>query len=121
MGTLTVNKRDVYPGVGISIGLSRLIPTLISKNYLDASTSTTASIMISCQSKKRILDYQKIGNTLRQGDYNVDVSLNRTTKLPKQLDYANSKGIKYVIIANETELDEGKVIIKDMKASTQEE
>lgn len=121
VGTLTGNKRDVYPGVGISIGLSRLMPTLISKNYLDASISTTAPIMVSCQSKKRIIDYQKIGNTLRQGGYNVDVYLNRTTKLPKQLDYANSKGIKYVIIANETELNEGKVIIRDMLSSTQEE
>ena len=121
VGTLTGNKRDVYPGVGISIGLSRLIPTLISNNYLDASTSTTTDIMVSCQSKKRILDYQKIGNTLRHGGYNVDVYLNRTKKLPKQLDYANSKGIKYVIIANEIELDEGKVIVRDMVASTQEE
>ena len=121
VGTLTGDKRDVYPGVGISIGLSRLMPTLISKNYLDASISTTAPIMVSCQSKKRIIDYQKIGNTLRQGGYNVDVYLNRTTKLPKQLDYANSKGIKYVIIANDTELNEGRVIIRDMLSSTQEE
>ena len=51
----------------------------------------------------------------------MDVYLNRTKKLPKQLDYANSKGIKYVIIANEIELDEGKVIVRDMVASTQEE
>ena len=54
--TITGNKNDVFPGVGISIGLSRLIPTLIKNKILDASVFTVAPICITCQSPDRILD-----------------------------------------------------------------
>ena len=121
VSTLTGDENDIYPGVGLSIGLSRLIPTLIQEGYLVANKQTVASILVTCQDKKYISTYQRIGSELRAAGLNVDVYLNKKTKLAKQLDYANKKGFRYVIIANKFELVDNKVIVRDMASSEQKE
>lgn len=118
--TITGNKNDVFPGVGISIGLSRLIPILIKNKILDASVFTVAPICITCQSPDRILDYQKIATLLRQNGFNVNVYIDRKGKLIKQLDYINKKGFRYAIIANGEEIDKKELIVRDMTTSKQE-
>ena len=80
-----------------------------------------ASILVTCQDKKYISTYQRIGSELRAAGLNVDVYLNKKTKLSKQLDYANKKGFRYVIIANKFELVDNKVIVRDMTSSEQKE
>lgn len=120
VSTLSGNPDDTYPGVGLSIGLTRLIPTLIKANYLKANSQTIANILVTCQDKKYISKYQEIGTTLRNANINTDVYLNKSTKLPKQLDYANKKKYKYVIIANKYEFDEDSVVVRNMNDATQE-
>ena len=120
VSTLSGNPDDNYPGVGLSIGLTRLIPTLIKNNYLTANTETIAEILITCQDKKYISKYQEIGTMLRNANIKTDVYLNKNTKLPKQLDYANKKKYKYVIIANKYEFNEDKVTVRNMEKSEQE-
>ena len=120
VSTLSGNPEDNYPGVGLSIGLTRLIPTLIKANYLKADSQTIAQILITCQDKKFISKYQEIGSMLRNAKIKTDVYLNKSIKLPKQLDYANKKKYKYVIIANKYEFDDNSVIIRNMEDATQE-
>jgi histidyl-tRNA synthetase len=120
VSTLSGNPEDKYPGVGLSIGLTRLIPTLIKANYLKADTQTVAKILVTCQDKKFILKYQEIGSVLRGAGIKTDVYLNKSTNLPKQLDYANKKNYKYVIIANKYEFDENCVAIRNMETASQE-
>lgn len=120
VSTLSGNPDDNYPGVGLSIGLTRLIPTLIKNNYLTANTQTIAEILITCQDKKYISKYQEIGTMLRNANIKTDVYLNKNTKLPKQLDYANKKKYKYVIIANKYEFNEDKVTVRNMEKAEQE-
>ena len=120
VSTLSGNPEDNYPGVGLSIGLTRLIPTLIKANYLRADSQTIAQILITCQDKKFISKYQEIGSMLRNAKIKTDVYLNKSIKLPKQLDYANKKKYKYVIIANKYEFDDNSVIIRNMDDATQE-
>lgn len=120
VSTLSGNSEDKYPGVGLSIGLTRLIPTLIKANYLKADTQTIAKILVTCQDKKFISKYQEIGSTLRGAGIKTDVYLNKSTNLPKQLDYANKKNYKYVIIANKYEFDENCVAIRNMETASQE-
>ena len=117
---LSGDPADNYPGVGLSIGLSRLVPTLIREGYLLADTQTIASILVTCQDKKYISQYQEIGALLRGSRIKTEVYLNKTVKLSKQLEYANKKGYKYVIIANKYEFDENKVNVRDMSSSEQE-
>lgn len=120
VSTLSGNPEDKYPGVGLSIGLTRLIPTLIKANYLSAETQTVANVLVTCQDKKFISKYQEIGSMLRGKGIKTDVYLNKSTNLPKQLDYANKKKYKYVIIANKYEFEENSVAIRNMNEATQE-
>jgi len=120
VSTLSGNPRDKYPGVGLSIGLTRLVPTLINAGYLNADSQTIADILVTCQDKKYISHYQSIATRLRSSGIKTDVYLNKNVKLPKQLDYANKKKYKYVIIANKYEFDEGEVVVRNMETSEQE-
>ena len=120
VSTLSGNPEDNYPGVGLSIGLTRLVPTLIKANYLQANSQTIAKILITCQDKKYISKYQEIGAMLRNANIKTDVYLNKSVKLPKQLDYANKKNYKYVVIANKYEFNDDSVVIRNMEEATQE-
>jgi len=51
----------------------------------------------------------------------TDCYLQTNIKLPKQLEYASQMGFKYVILGNKYELDEGKIIVKDMIKSSYDE
>lgn len=55
---------------------------------------------------------------LREIDLPVETDI-MERKLQKGLDYANKKGIRYVIIAGETEYKQEGVLVKDMRNSTQ--
>jgi histidyl-tRNA synthetase len=48
---------------------------------------------------------QEIATKLRQKEKNIEVYLNTNTSLSKQLEYANKKGIKKVIIIGQDEID----------------
>ena len=117
---LSGDSNDNYPGVGLSIGLTRLIPILIKGNYLKADKQTIANILITCQDKKYLSKYQEIGTMLRNADIKTDVYLNKSIKLPKQLDYANKKNYKYTIIANKYEFNDDCVVVRDMYSAEQE-
>ena len=40
-------------------------------------------------------------------------------KMKKQMNYANRKGVKYVILAGESEIEEGVVTVKNMESGDQ--
>ena len=81
---------------------------------------TIANILVTCQDKKYISKYQEIGAMLRNADIKTDVYLNKSIKLPKQLDYANKKNYKYAIIANKYEFTDDCVVVRDMYSAEQE-
>jgi histidyl-tRNA synthetase len=43
-----------------------------------------------------------------------------SAKMKKQMDYANKKGIPYVMLLGEEEIREGKVALKNMQTGSQE-
>jgi histidyl-tRNA synthetase len=113
VGTLSRNPNMKYPGCGISIGLSRLVPALAKAKLLNANQKTTAKVMISTMDKKCMIQYQKLALTLRENGIDTIVYCN-DAKLKNQLNYADAIGVNIVIVANEAELNEGKIQIKDM-------
>ena len=73
VGTLTGNSADKFPGVGISIGFSRLIPALLKAGIITSNKLTPATVLVTCQDKKCIQTYQQIGTTLRNMGIPTDV------------------------------------------------
>lgn len=102
------------PGVGISIGLTRLFPRLVQAGILQVGPATIAPILITSLDQTRMEDYLKIATELRSSGINTEVYF-EPKKLGLQLKYANKKGFALVIIAGSNEFNHSTVKIKNLK------
>jgi histidyl-tRNA synthetase len=107
------------PGVGISIGISRLFPKLMEIGLVEATRYSTADVMVTTQNADSMSKYLKLAEDLRQSGVKVEVYL-ENKPLAAQLKYAAKKGFEFVIIANTEELEGGYAILKNMQIGTQE-
>ena len=104
-----------YPAVGISFGLDRIYDAYVEKKKEDKKTVTKVYI-IPINTFKESLN---IAEELRNENVKVDIDL--TGKGPsKNLNYANSLGIPYVLFVGKEELKQSKVKLKDMKSGKEE-
>ena len=110
-----INKK--LPGVGISIGLTRLFFKLNELNIIKADKKSISDILII----PMIEDLQKpveIANQLRKIGVNTEIYLNNK-KIKAKMKYADKLKIPYVLIIGEDEIQQNSVKIKNM--STGEE
>ena len=110
------NKK--LPGVGISIGLSRLFYKLKEAEIIKAKEATTAKVMILPMLEETTYAFS-IATVLRNAGINTEV--NYTKKSVKaMMNYANRIGVAYVIIVGEDEQKQNLVTIKNMETGEQE-
>jgi len=101
--------KDEYPAIGISFGLDRIYDAY-TEIIREIKKSVTKVYIIPINTFKESL---KIAEELRNENINVDIDL--TGKGPsKNLQYANSLGIPYVLFVGQEELKQKKVKLKDM-------
>lgn len=115
-GTFT---RQSLPGVGISIGLSRLLARAFDAGLMTAEAGTPAKVFVTMLDANRRADYLALAATCRQAGFNTDLAL-EARKLGPQLKYASEKHIPVAIIAGSAELDSGTVGVKDMRSGEQQ-
>src|SRR5436190_808266 len=106
------------PGVGISIGLSRLFARLKDANLLRAPGRTPAEVLVTTLDPDSLERYLQIAVTLRAHDINTEVYLERA-KIGKQFEYANKKGFRVAITAGADEFSRGTVKVKDLSAQAE--
>ena len=106
------------PGVGISIGLTRLFYKLNELNVIRSSKSSIADVIIIPMNEN--IDYAlNVASKLRENNINTDFySLNK--KLKAKFKYADKLNIPYVIVIGEDEIKDNLITIKDMKNGTQQ-
>ena len=110
------NKK--LPGVGISIGLSRLFYKLKEAEIIKARESTTARVMILPMLEDMTYTFST-ATALRNAGINTEV--NYTKKSVKaMMNYANRIGVSYVMILGEDEQKQNLVTIKNMETGEQE-
>ena len=107
------------PGVGISIGLTRLIPRLIEAGVLKADTSTTAPVLVTLFDAAEPAATLAIAATLRDAGIGVETYLERR-KLDKQLKYASKRGFSVVVVAGPDEVAQGTATVKDLRTGEQQ-
>lgn len=112
--------KQSLPGVGISIGLSRLFYQLSAAGILkEADTSTTSKILL--VPMDGTLEYTlKSASLLREAGINTEVYLN-SGKMGKKFAYADKLGIKFVSVIGEDEIARNVLSIKDMKSGEQKD
>jgi histidyl-tRNA synthetase len=108
------------PGVGISIGLSRLFARLKEANLLRATARTPAEVLVTTLDPEAIERYLAIAAALRAADINTEVYLERA-KLGKQFEYANKKGFRIAITAGADEFGRASVKLKDLARQAETE
>lgn len=106
------------PGVGISIGLTRLFSRLIKAEILKAEVATVAQVLVTSLDQKYISKYLEIATLLRGSGINTEVFL-ESAKINTQLKFADKKGFLLVIIAGSDELDKDLVQLKNLKTAEQ--
>jgi len=108
-----------FPGVGMTLGLSRLVAVLKASGKFDVKSTKRESVLVTVQDYKMIDDYLSITTSLRSNGIVSECMLYEKS-LPKQLKYADRKNFRFVIIANEEELKNGSVNVKDLVENCQE-
>jgi histidyl-tRNA synthetase len=103
------------PGVGISIGLTRLFSRLAEAKLLKPLERTPAQVLVTRMSAQFLEKYLKIAAELRAAGVNTEVYL-EDAKLGNQLTYADRKGFRLALIAGETEFENDVVQIKDLSS-----
>lgn len=112
------NKK--LPGVGFSIGISRLIPKMIESGMLSADQETPAQVLVTVQNKELMSYYISVANLLRSNNIATELYLNEKP-LASQMKYASKKGFKFVIIADSNEANQSLAIIRQLSTGEQQQ
>lgn len=102
--------RDL-PGVGISIGLTRLFPRLVDAGVLTIGPATVAPVLVTAMDLGQLERYLAYGAALRDAGINTEI-YTEPRKLAHQMKYANRKGFSIVVIAGEQEISSASVIVR---------
>ncbi len=101
------------PGVGISIGLTRLFYKLNELGLIKAEKYSMADILIVPMTENLEVPI-KLANSLRELNINTEIYLN-DKKLKAKMKYADKLKIPYVIVMGDDEINSNKVKIKNME------
>ncbi|MBE6454501.1 MAG: histidine--tRNA ligase [Alphaproteobacteria bacterium] len=107
-----------FPGVGISIGLTRLFDQLRANNLLPIKALTPNKALIITQGEEYVSEAVKLAGELRNANIAVDV-MYRQCKFKKKMEYANKIGVPYLIIIGEDEVANQEYTLKDMATGEQ--
>jgi histidyl-tRNA synthetase len=105
------------PGVGISIGLTRLFSRLKEAGLLRPLARTPAEVLVTTMDRQYLDRYLKIAGMLRAAGINTEVYL-EPAKLGNQLAYADRKGFRVALIAGENEFAANTVQVKNLAAKS---
>ncbi len=110
--------KEKFPGVGVSIGLTRLFDQLKENGLLDKKKivkDVRVLIVNMCGDFKYALN---IAKKLREENINTEVYF-EDGKLGKKLEYANKRNIPFVVIIGEDEIKNNLITLRDMNNKKQ--
>lgn len=107
---------EQLPGVGISIGATRLFGSLLEEGALKAATGIR-TVLVTAMDPTLRKDYYALADELRSAGIPSEVYL-EGKKLGAQLEYANRKGHAVCLVMGTNEAATQTVQIKQMKTGT---
>ena len=105
--------KSKLPGVGISIGLTRLFWQLREAGLIAGSDESSVQAMVALMDEGQLAESLDIARRLRAAGINTEVQM-ESRKLAKQFQYASRAGIRFVVLAGEDERARGAVTVKDL-------
>lgn len=92
---LASDGKRTFPGVGISIGVSRLLGVLIGEQGLTASRETPVAVLVAVNEEESRAESMRIAASLRSRGIPTLVSP-KAARFGKQIQFADRRGIPYV-------------------------
>jgi len=105
------------PGVGISIGATRLFWQLREAKLLRAAQSTV-KVLVTQMDEAQLPVYLELAGHMRDAGIATEVVMDGG-KLAKQFKYADRAGIRFVLVLGSDEIAKGTVTVKDMRKQDQ--
>ncbi|ROR74334.1 histidine--tRNA ligase [Bogoriella caseilytica] len=110
---LATDGKTTYPGVGISLGLSRVIVPVIARTGLRASRPVPSAVLVAVADEESRAASEAVAAALRTRDIPCEVAPT-AAKFGKQIRYADRRGIPFVWFSG----DEGDQV-KDIRSGEQ--
>ncbi len=103
-----------FPGVGLSIGVTRLVARILSQEFATASRSVPTAVLVTLADEDSWGAAQEVAGALRARGISTEVAA-KAEKFGKQIKYADKRGIPYVWFTD----DNGVHQVKDIRSGEQ--
>ncbi|MBT1003712.1 histidine--tRNA ligase [Paenarthrobacter sp. DKR-5] len=103
-----------FPGVGLSIGVTRLVSRMLSQRFAEASRSVPTAVLVSLANDESWSEAQEVAAALRSRGIATEVAA-KAEKFGKQIKYADRRGIPFVWFTGE----DGTHQVKDIRSGEQ--
>lgn len=111
---LASDGRTTYPGVGISLGVSRVVVPLLARTGLTASRSVPSAVLVAVVDEDSRATSSAVAADLRRRDVPCEVAPD-AAKFGKQIRYAERRGIPFVWFVQ----PDGTHQVKDIRSGEQ--
>lgn len=106
------------PGVGISIGLTRLFDQLTNLGIITSDKKAISEVLVLSMTEDLSKSLELV-KEIRDNDIAAEL-YTENKKIKQKMKYADKQEIPYVVIIGEKEIEENMYTLKDMKKGTQE-
>jgi len=112
---LASDGRSTYPGVGISLGVSRLMGVLVGRGLVTASRSVPTCVLVAVADEDTRAVSETVADALRSRGISTEVAP-KADKFGKQIRYADRRGIPFVWFPGSADAHS----VKDIRTGDQE-
>lgn len=106
-------------GVGVSFGAERIYDVLVQQNAFPLESMETTKAMFVNFGEKEEAYCLPVLAQLRKNEVNAEI-FPESSKMKKQMNYANRKQIPFVILAGDSEMEAEKFTLKNMETGEQQ-
>jgi histidyl-tRNA synthetase len=112
---LARDGQRVFPGVGISVGVTRLVGALLGRSLVTTTRTVPSAVLVAVNAEEQRRDSEHVATTLRRRGINTEVSPT-AAKFGKQIRYADRRGIPFVWFPGS---DDSPDQVKDIRSGDQ--
>ena len=116
--SLASNGKKTYPGVGLSIGVTRLVARILSQGFAQATRKVPSAVFIALTNDEGWSAANDVADALRARGIACEVSAN-AAKFGKQIKYAEKRGIPFVWFISTGDNGELAHEVKDIRSGEQ--
>ncbi|MDO4919467.1 histidine--tRNA ligase [Kocuria sp.] len=116
--SLASNGKKTYPGVGLSIGVTRLVTRILSQSMASVSRAVPSAVLVALNDDASWSAAQDVAAALRARGIATEVAAT-AQKFGKQIRYAERRGIPFVWFSTADEYGTVRHEVKDIRSGEQ--